>query len=123
MVRGFKEKIGLIRHRLVLLDAHSVIDSDSGYIDMPIEVFRRLGLSGLIHVEDDPKAIVARRLDDAMKQRPERTVNQVSQYQTRSLTACEEIARGLAKVIYRVTSGDVAEFERAIRGVLGDCEN
>jgi adenylate kinase len=123
LVRGFAARIVLVNQRLILLDAHSVIDSGSGYVDMPMEVFGRLGADAFIHVEDDPIAIRDRRLRDSTKRRPVRTVAQLSEYQARSVKVCTEIAGGLSKRVYRIKSGDVVELERAVRLVMANYQS
>ncbi len=102
---------------LVLLDAHSVIDSDLGLFEVPAAVVISLRPSGIIHVEDAIESIFERRLSDTKRGRPNRTLAQIGEYQRRSSNACEEYRLALGVPLLRVRSGDVDGFERAVRQI------
>ena len=103
--------------RLVLLDAHSVIDSDAGLIDVPVEVIARLHPSGIIHVSDDVAGIVKRRQADVTRVRPLRSVSELEAYQRRSLAACKRYEIELGIPLFEITSGDTAGMISAIERI------
>ena len=118
LVKGFHARAGQRNGRLVLLDAHAVIDTEHGLFDIAASIIARLEPIGLIHIEDDPAQILERRRLHAGRPRPSRTVEQLALYQDRSLGRCEHLARELALQLQRVISGDGERLERAVRMML-----
>src|SRR5258705_10790450 len=48
LVEGFRAHRELFPSELVILDAHSVIDTDEGFFQVPVEVVSRLSPSGIV---------------------------------------------------------------------------
>lgn len=77
---------------LLLLDCHVVIDTDMGFEKVPPHVFTVLDLSAFVFLKADPEITFARRLGDIGRQRPHRTVAQLSEAQEMA----QEVARAVA---------------------------
>jgi adenylate kinase len=54
----------------IILDAHTVIEKGDELIPIEAAVFRAIGISAMMFLEDDPKAIAERRRRDASRVRP-----------------------------------------------------
>jgi len=115
LLQGFLARRGALPDALVLLDAHSVIDTESGFIDIPVRVIAGLAPSGIIHVSDDVARISERRLADPSRVRPERSLGQLAEYQQRSIALCERYSAALDLPLVEVRSGDWEAFAETIR--------
>lgn len=118
LVQGFEVQRREFPGLLVLLDAHSVIDSDSGFIEIPVDVAARFAPSGILHVSDDPPRILERRIADTRRIRPTRTVDQLREYQRRSVEVCEGYRDALKVPLIEVRSGNIDGFINAIQSVV-----
>jgi adenylate kinase len=117
LVYGFTRRVQAVGSRLVLLDAHCVLDTDTGMFEISTEVMRRLGPLGFIHLDDQVGRILERRTCDS-KKRPARTKDQLHLYQERSRAVCRAFAAALGKPVLEVRSGDTEGFLNAIRTLL-----
>jgi len=118
LVHGFTQRVQTVGRRLVLLDAHCVLDIDTaGMFDISTDVMRRLGPQGFIYLDDQVDRILERRTRDS-KKRPIRTVDQLQLYQERSRSVCRAFEAELGKPMLEVRSGDGPEFLRAIHTLL-----
>jgi adenylate kinase len=118
LVRGFTIRRRERPHDLVILDAHSVIDADSGLFDIPVNVVARLYPAGIIHVRDAAQRIWNRRDTDPARLRPLRTVAELDRYQERSVETCRLYRDALQVPLLEVTSGDEEAFIGAIRRIV-----
>jgi adenylate kinase len=118
LVKGFNARRKALPEGLVFLDAHSVIDSENGLIDIPFEVARHLHPAGIIHISDDVPRILERRTADKNRVRPVRSLAQLTEYQQRSIASCERYSVGLNVPIFQVVSGDVPAFKSAVQEIL-----
>lgn len=118
LVHGFDVQRRAFPDSLVLLDAHSVIDSDNGFIEIPIEVATHFAPSGILHVSDEPSRILERRLADTKRVRPARSLGQLTGYQRRSIAVCEGYSVALNVPLIEIRSGDVDGFTEAIWSVV-----
>ena len=118
LIRGFEALRRAFPNTLVLLDAHSVIDADTGYIEIPVEVVRRFVLSGILHVSDEPARILKRRIADTERVRPVRSLVHLVEYQLRSRAACEGYSAALNVPLIEVRSGEVEASTRAIQAII-----
>jgi adenylate kinase len=118
LVRGFETQRRAFPDSLVLLDAHSVIDSDNGLIEIPVEVAARFVPSGILHVSDEPARIQERRITDTKRVRPTRSLGQLIEYQRRSIAACGGYSAALNVPLIEVRSGDIDGFTKAIQRVV-----
>jgi adenylate kinase len=117
LVLGFSRRLQIIGSRLVLLDAHCVLDTDAGMFEISTEVMRRLSPQGFIHLEDQVERILERRTRDT-KKRPARTADRLHIYQERSRATCRGYETVLGKPMLEVRSGDTEGFLNAIRTLL-----
>src|SRR6185437_7215114 len=70
LVKGYRELRRTYPDVLVLLDAHSIVDSESGLIEIPSVVVGELGPVCIIHIYDNVDRILERRLADKGRTRP-----------------------------------------------------
>lgn len=103
----------------VILDAHSVIDTEDGLVDVPVAAIAPLGLTALAFLRAPPDQILRRRAKDS-RQRPARSEYQLAEYQERALHVCQGYARDLdlpLEVLSGADHSDAAEqVERLIAG-------
>jgi adenylate kinase len=114
LIGGFQARRREAPSPLVLLDAHSVIDTDRGLFEIPVDVIRRLAPSGLMHVEDNAQAILERRLADHGRPRPVRSLSELVEYQNRSVRCCQHYRDALRIPLVVVRSGDVEIFVKSV---------
>lgn len=114
LVRGFEARRREFAESLVLLDAHSVLDTEAGLIDIPVEVVSAFIPSGIIHVSDQIEQIQARRLADSARARPQRSLIELREYQERSMAACERFKSALEIPLIYVRAGEAGAFVAAI---------
>jgi adenylate kinase len=118
LVRGFTVRRCANPDALVILDAHSVIDSDGGLVEIGIDVVARLYPVGLVHVGDTAAHIQQRRDADGARPRPVRNVAELELYQERSLEMCRRYSEALLVPLVEVISGDDQAFVRAVRSMV-----
>lgn len=92
---------------LVVLDAHVVIDTPKGLEFVPHHVFSGLTPSLFIFINDDPRTILQRRLQDIARIRPFRDVEALARQQSQALTAARQVAADLNVPFYITPAGDV----------------
>ena len=85
---------------LLLLDCHVVIDTATGLEKVPPHVFSVLDLSAFVFLKADPEIIFARRSGDIGRQRPDRTVAQLSEAQEMAQEVARAVAFDLAVPFY-----------------------
>lgn len=111
------EAFGKLRaqeNRPIVFDAHNIIDTDNGYVEIPLEVFRAIDLYVVIALSGDPESILARRTRDTGRVRPDRTSGQIAEYQSLVIALAEKHARELGVPFRLVGSGDEEAFAQAI---------
>lgn len=114
LVAGFERLRSSLSADLILLDAHTVIDTEHGLHTLPREVFKGLRPDGVIHVEADPADIYKQRELDRQRQRPVRSVANISEYQEMSRNRAREVAENLLVWMETVRSGDDPSFAQII---------
>jgi adenylate kinase len=111
-------KIEAIRERHpscnVALDAHCVIDNGHELVRVPVAAIMELQPASLICIWDDAIRIRERRTFEANKIRPERSAQELDEYQTAVLQTCEEYSQGLGLELTRVHAGDSHALERVL---------
>jgi adenylate kinase len=118
LIQGFALRRQQYPQALVFLDAHSVIDTDDLLVDIPVKIAEALAPTGIVHISDEVERIQERRLADAARARPARTLRQLEEYQRRSLAACERFATAVNVLLLDVRSGDTAALTEAIVRML-----
>ncbi|NJO56796.1 MAG: AAA family ATPase [Rhodospirillales bacterium] len=107
LIAMFNRTIAEHSSSLVLLDGHLLIDTPAEMIEIPQEVIAALQLKLLVHVEDEPKQIAARRHGDAFRTRPVRGIDTIAAHQNRSRDLCKAYGCLLGIPMHIVESGDV----------------
>ncbi|MEL7536071.1 MAG: AAA family ATPase [Pseudomonadota bacterium] len=105
--------------RTIVLDGHVVIESGDGLEELPVEVFRAVGITKLFHLEADVAQINANRAGDCTRQRPDQNLATLSEHQRASREHARFIAEVLNIDFHIVKHGDV---ERC-RGLLGGVDD
>jgi adenylate kinase len=118
LVSGFEARRRAFSNEIVILDAHSVIDTDNGLFDVPVDVVKRLRPAGIIHVSDDIERIEERRLIDLDRVRVSRSLAKLQEYQMRSIAVCEGYQAALGVPLLHVRAGHDAAFAKAIQDII-----
>lgn len=81
---------------LIVVDGHTVIDTPTGLVEIPPSVFAAMDVSGFIAVVDDIANIASKRALDKTRSRPNRSHEDLSEHQRRSILAAYEAALALS---------------------------
>ncbi len=93
LVEQFNEELkGVDKNIKVLFDAHMIIDSEQGIIEVPYEVFEKINPSEFIFLYDEPFKIIERRTNDNSRKRPIRSPEEIKSQQKRSIHLAKEYA-------------------------------
>lgn len=109
LIKGFE----LTRDRsaaLIIIDAHVVVDDGISLSQISPDVFKRLGIMAMIHLEADPARIEKNRLKDSSRIRPEYNVEILRLHQEVSRTNAELISRILGIDFHSVTHEGIDEL-------------
>lgn len=98
----------------IVFDGHSVIDGRDGLVEIPSSVFAELEMASIFYLTADPDAIAARRLADAARERPKRTVKVLAEHQRFAHDAARRIAQEIGCPFIPVTDGDVDQIVAVI---------
>lgn len=96
--------------RHVIFDGHSLIDNDQGLVIVPIAVFTGLAPNLIVFLEDGAEAILTRRLADASRVRPRRSVEEITAHQRMAKEAAFGYGAALNIPCFVIQSGDDAAF-------------
>lgn len=102
---------------LVIMDGHVVIDGGDGLVKLPADVFRRLGITTLVHLEADPARIAAHRAGDTARARPAYDISLLSAQQEASRAHADSIATALGVEFRIVGHDDVARLASILRSL------
>ena len=95
LVRMFENVRKSNPDKVVVLDAHSIVDTGDQIIPSPVAIICGLQLDHLIFLRDLPDRIVIRREQDQRRVRPKRTLAEIASLQDRALDICQEYASQL----------------------------
>lgn len=70
MIDAFRREIKENGHSKVIFDGHSIIDTGSELLKIPVEVIKALKISGIIFISVDEHIILDRRNKDQSRKRP-----------------------------------------------------
>lgn len=114
MLREFARRAAAAEQPLIVFDGHNLIDTPTGFVDIPDTVFAALNLNALVFIEDAPETIAGRREADRSRPRPLRSTGELAGQQERAKHMAARVAGELGIPFLVVRSGDVA----GLRGVL-----
>lgn len=104
--RGFSQHLDP-KFRLVILDAHVVIDTPNGLEHIKTDVFSDIGVSQVIFLEEDPSQIVQNRSQDTSRKRPLRDQSSIKTQQEIAKKRTQMIALELGVPWHILQAGDV----------------
>lgn len=111
LVRGFADACDP-QVRLVILDGHVVIHTETGLVPIESRVFALLGIDLIAHLEGDPAQIHENRAQDHSRDRPVLSLDELRGHQVRSLAGARRVATDLGIVVRRVEHDAIDEFRR-----------
>jgi adenylate kinase len=117
LVRAFEE-VRSGKERDIVFDGHSLIDTEAGLVEVPVEIIEGLRPAGIVFVRAAPQDIARRRSADLSRRRPQRSVEQLAQHQELALSVCCRYHTALALPIFVVASGDMDAFHNAVCSIL-----
>ena len=101
---------------LVIMDGHVVIDSSDGLTKLPVDVFRSLGITTVVHLEADPARIAANRAGDTARDRPTNDTSTLAAQQEASRAHADSIATALDVGFHILGHDDVARLASILSG-------
>jgi adenylate kinase len=121
LVEGFRGLLPTITAPVLIIDGHALIDNNQNdpYL-VPNEVFHALSPNGFVHIESPPDTIAERRRLDVVRQRPDRSIAELTRHQELSAARILDVARHLRVPAATCPSGDFAGFEAAMTRLLSD---
>lgn len=106
------------RAACVVLDGHAIIDGPSGLETIDVDIFRRLGVNAVAHLEADPQQIFVNREGDNSRARPRRSPDELVEHQSLSLARSQIIANELTVPFARLRTEESKNFAVFIQGVV-----
>jgi adenylate kinase len=116
LIKGFSSAVDP-EADLVVLDGHTVIETPSGLVTIPPEVFKQLRTSAMLFVADFPKAIAERRSADQSRQRLVAGVDQLKLHQQAALLAAFDACMHLNIPLTVVRSGETKKLGEVLFGL------
>lgn len=110
LIAGFPNMLSALNARLLLLDAHTVIDNSDELYVVTDAVFAALAPDGIIHVEAEPSVIARQRQMDVERVRPFRSIQVLAEHQQISARRAQEVAARLNVWFASVRAGDAQTF-------------
>ncbi|MCA0015024.1 AAA family ATPase [Mesorhizobium sp. B294B1A1] len=100
--------------RTILLDSHAVIDNDTVFVEVPLDIIMALEPDGFILLEAAP-ATIKRRREEAPRPRPQRSVAQIGDEARAERAAVASYAKALGKpLIMDAVTGPQYDLRPAI---------
>ena len=103
------------KEKTILFDAHMLIDTDDGVVEIPLDIFSKINPARFIYLYEDPETISERRARDVSRQRPIRTLDELGSQQDRSLLLVEKYAEQLDVPVATVAASDIAKIKVVLR--------
>ncbi|WP_311276823.1 AAA family ATPase [Methylobacterium sp. WCS2018Hpa-22] len=97
----------------LIIDAHTIIDNETGLVVVPIEPIASLNPKGFIFLHAAPEVLLQRRLTDNRK-RPYRTATELRKQQSIAKGIAYKYARALHKKINLIQSDKFEDFDDAV---------
>ena len=122
VVVAFRKACLAIENQLILLDAHAVIDNFLELIKVPVNIIRSLGPVSIVFVFDDPENIARRRKSDANRQRPKRSIFDLTAQQDLARDTCIQYAKILKLTFHEVASDDYDTLKNIVLAHLAELQ-
>jgi adenylate kinase len=111
---GFRQLRPTLKAGLILLDGHVLIEQPGGNLyEIPTQTFRELGVSGVLHLENEVTTIQTRRTGDTQRTRPLRSIQELQAYQQASRGRAQRMADELGVWIRVLSSDDAGGLAQA----------
>ena len=104
---------------LIVLDAHTLIDTPSGFVEIPPAVFQAMGVSRFIFIYASAEDIGVRREADSSRARPTRSVVELATQQNAAQLAAFTCALALNLPLHVVSASDTLLVERLLSNPAG----
>ena len=91
----------------ILFDGHSVIHGPKGLSEVPVDVFRALGIALMVHLAAEPEQICRNRNQDQSRDRPLLNHSEVREHQDRSRQHALKIAETLGVEFLAITTDEL----------------
>lgn len=101
---------------IVIMDGHVVIGGTEGLQELPVDVFRKLEITKMIHLEAEAARISANRSGDTSRRRPAHDLETLSQHQATSRDHARFIATVLGVEFFIASHTDIAQLASALKG-------
>ena len=115
---GFEKRLDS-EAQVVVLDAHVMIDTPEGLEIIPSDVFRGIGASLIVFLEDDPSRILHHRSQDVSRKRPRRDLDTLRIQQEVAREAAQAVASNLGVRCHILRAGDVDSLVRVLQAQKG----
>jgi len=107
------EKLSIDCEAHILFDAHMIIDTDNELVEIPFEIFEKLTPSKMVFLHADPKIILERRVNDASRIRPVKTIAEIQLQQDRSGFLAQDYCDKLSiEFIHHTFEGEVSLIDK-----------
>jgi adenylate kinase len=113
LIEGFRRKLDRSAS-VIIIDGHTVIDTDQTLEPIHYRVFKALGIEMFIFLQAEPTEILQRRMSDASRTRPVISVKEIERHQEFAIEVTKACAGELSIPCYIVVVDDF-EF---ILGIL-----
>jgi adenylate kinase len=100
---------------IIILDGHVVVDDGTEVKKLPVDVFRALAITKMVHLEATPKRISLNRASDTLRSRPAYNLETLVQHQDASRAHAESIARALHVEFHPINHHDLAHLVSVLK--------
>jgi len=115
LIDQFQQELSAVQDSVVVLfDAHMIIDTDSGFFEVPFDIFSRLSPDYFTYISENPETILSRRRADASRKRPTRTVDELDLQQKRSLELARSYSENLVIEFAHLNSSNIEILEKQL---------
>jgi adenylate kinase len=114
LVEMFGHAVAASRAELVVFDGHLIIDTDDRLVEIPLAVVAALQPHILVHVEQLPEVIAARRRADTGRVRPRRDTSTLQCHQARSRALCQAYGSKLGILVAHVNGEEQSALNAAV---------
>lgn len=96
MIDAFWREIDTKQLSKVIFDGHSIIDTGTDILDIPVDVIQALKPNKLVFINIAPGTILTRRANDNSRDRPALSEEQIEEQQNRALRQVEVYSAALS---------------------------